>query len=134
MGSQPVNVDVNSEVRGTLLEAIYEADLPRLRQVLKEGIRENNGVFEWLKGKLLAEAYSEDEDEEEEEEEDEDDKRRDGPAYREYTEETTKEPKRLCPRYAICENCEEKFDFTDNEFSDCSFHTGLSPLHLPSLF
>lgn len=36
--------------------------------------------------------------------------------------------KRLRPRYAICGNCSEEFDVTDNGKKACSYHYGRLPL------
>lgn len=42
----------------------------------------------------------------------------------EVTEAASTKLKRLRPRYAICENCSEEFDVTDNKKKSCSFHDG----------
>ena len=96
MGPQPIDTNVEVDVRDVLPEAINEAELPRLRQVLKEGVREHNFVFKWLKGKLLTEDCSEDGTG------DEDDNGEDGAANPKNADEATKvsqrspqKPKRL---------------------------------------
>ena len=132
MGLQSIDKDIDVEVRDALLDAINEAELSRLRQVLKEGIHEHNAVFEWLKSKLLAEDHSEHEDGNEA------DNRKDGAVNPKNTMEVTEvlqksphKPKRLYPRCAVCEKCKQEFDVTQNKSPHCVFHTGLSPsLHL----
>jgi hypothetical protein len=42
----------------------------------------------------------------------------------EYTEAASTNLKRLRPKYAICENCSEEFDVTDNGKKACSYHDG----------
>lgn len=59
---------------------------------------------------------SNDSEEEEEEEENGDDL--------EVTEATSNTLKRVRPRYAMCENCSEEFDVTDNVKGACVYHDG----------
>lgn len=47
-------------------------------------------------------------------------------AAAEETRNTVHMLKRLRPRYAMCKNCEEEFDITQNESGDCVYHPGKS--------
>ena len=137
---QPSMPDHNAEVRKFVCEAIDEAEPARLRKLLKDAMDWNEEVFRWLKGQMLVSDSSdkgdigvddeEDEEEEEDEKVDKGNKKDDGGNAATSLGQLSGKRKRLRPRFAMCENCEEEFDTAQRKSKDCFYHTGLSnPLH-----
>lgn len=127
--------------KAVLQSAIDSAQPTRLRATLQALCNSSADVASLVSSLLLVpenevkksrhrKASSEDSDEDEDEEDS--DKSSNGSEEEEEengdnledTEATSNTLKRLRPRYAMCENCSEEFDVTDNVKGACVYHDG----------
>ncbi|KAK8166994.1 hypothetical protein IWX90DRAFT_231555 [Phyllosticta citrichinensis] len=79
-----------------LIQAIELADLERLQTVLKYMCRKSEVANALAEKQLLT------------------------------TETTARGKKRQCPRYAVCLQCREEYDVTENDGNSCEPHPGKS--------
>ncbi|OGM47326.1 hypothetical protein ABOM_003834 [Aspergillus bombycis] len=115
-----------------LLEAIDSASRRTLQSVLKTVCLSDQPTRDRVSKSLLitedqvrpASPSSEEDDDEESMNSDDEQSEDEKPPLKErHSNQQTPGSKRLRPRYAYCENCEQEFDVTQNTSTSCKYHT-----------
>ena len=107
---------VSKEVLAVLMMKICQ-DHPSIRDFVERHLLVNESQVPWPGSLVDSDGDSEDSDESDESEASE--------KVTTVPELTQAGPKRLRMRYAICINCKEEFDVSENTRKSCSYHPGM---------